>query len=78
MERYKQKILIGKNVTGIMALPCVFSCYKEGGFGKLTYLLMEWDSDGNRIEAHQGDWLCEGYDGKWSVIKKDRDEKVKY
>lgn len=76
MEKFRQRIQVGRNVTGIMRLPCVFSCYKEGGRGGIVYVLMEWDSDGNRLEARQGDWLCEDYDGRWTVKKCDRDERT--
>ena len=72
MVKFRQRIEIGTNVTGIMRLPCVFSCYKEGG--GVVYILQEWDSDGNRLEARQGDWLCEDYDGRWTVQKGNSDE----
>lgn len=64
MERTKQAIRIGDNVTDIMRLPCVYSCHKEDD-ETLCYLLYDWDDAGNYIKAYKGDWLCEGYDGRW-------------
>jgi hypothetical protein len=62
------KIEIGKNVTDIMRLGCVYSCHKDGD-GALVYLLYDWDADGNYVEAREGDVLvCE--DGCWSIERK--------
>lgn len=66
-QEYRQEIRIGRNVTAIMNLPCVFSCHKDAD-GNLVYLLYDWDNDGNYIEARVGDWLCEDTEGLWSVI----------
>ena len=57
-EKVKQAIHVGRHVTDIMRLPCVYSCHKEAD-GTLCYLLYDWDE--------KGQWLCEGYDGKWTV-----------
>ena len=35
--------------------------------GTLCYLLYDWDEQGQYVKAHEGQWLCEGYDGKWTV-----------
>lgn len=67
--KYIQMIEIGRNVTDIMCLDCVYSCHKEGD-GRLCYLLYDWDKDGNYITAHEGDTLCQSEDGKWYVEKK--------
>ena len=67
--KYIQMIQIGRNVTDIMRLDCVYSCHKEGD-SRLCYLLYDWDKDGNYIAAHEGDTLCQSADGKWHVEKK--------
>lgn len=67
MSNYKQAIQIGDNVTGIMKLPCVFSCHKTDD-GSLEYLLYQWNNRQEYIKAHKGDWLCEGGEGIWSVL----------
>ena len=71
---YRKKIKIGKNVTDIMRLPCIFSCHKELD-GRLCYLLYDWDEYGNYVEARTGDLLLESADGKWSVKHKGDDKK---
>ena len=65
-EKVKQAIHIGRHVTDIMRLPCVSSCYKTVS-GHLCYLLYDWDAQGQNVKAHEGQWLCEDYDGKWTV-----------
>jgi hypothetical protein len=35
--------------------------------GRLCYLLYDWDAQGQYVKAHEGQLLCEGYDGKWTV-----------
>ena len=65
-EKVKQVIRIGRHVTDIMRLDCVYSCHKEAD-GRLCYLLYDLDSNGKSIKAHEGQWLCEDYDGKWTV-----------
>lgn len=67
--KYIQQIQIGRNVTDIMRLECVYSCHKEAD-GRLCYPLYDWDKDGNYIAAHEGDTLCQSEDGKWHVEKK--------
>lgn len=74
--KYKQEIRVGRNVTAIMELPCVFSCHKEAD-GNLVYLLYDWDNDGNYIEARRGDWLCEDTEGRWSVINNNNYKQTK-
>lgn len=61
-----QRIQIGRHVTDIMRLPCVFSCHKEEG-GRLCYLLYDWDEQGRYIEAREGEWLVQTEDGRWHV-----------
>ena len=65
-EKVKQAIHIGRNVTDIMRLDCVYSWHKEAD-GTLCYLLYDWDEKGQYVKAHEGQWLCKGYDGKWTV-----------
>lgn len=67
MSKYKQAIQISNDVTGIMKLPCIFSCHKEEG-GSLVYLLYKWNGLGMYEKAHIGDWLCEDYNGEWFVV----------
>ena len=66
--RYIQRIQIGRNVTNIMRMDCVYSCHKEGD-GRLCYLLYDWDEQGQYIKAYEGDWLVQDEDGKWRVEK---------
>ena len=49
-----------------MRLDCVYSCHKEAD-GTLCYLLYDWDEKGQYVKAHEGQWLCEDYDGKWTA-----------
>ena len=65
--KFKQCIKVGKNATDIMKLPCVYGCYKDGD-GNLYYELNDWDSNGENVKVFAGEWLCEGYDGKWHVL----------
>ena len=65
-DKVKQAIHVGRHVTDIMRLDCVYSCHKEAD-GTLCYLLYDWDEQGQYVKAHEGQWLCEGYDGKWTV-----------
>ena len=55
-----------RHVTDLMRLPCVYSCHKEAD-GTLCYLLYDWDEQGRYVKAREGQWLCEGYDGHWTV-----------
>ena len=64
---WKQAIQIGSNVTDMMKLPCVYSCHKEAD-GGLCFLLYDWNEYGRYVEARQGDWLCEDYDGRWHLL----------
>ena len=64
--KVKQAIRVGRHVTDLMRLECVYSCHKEAD-GTLCYLLYDWDERGQYVKAHEGQWLCEGYDGKWTV-----------
>ena len=71
-RKYKQVILVPEHISAtIFTLPCIFSVHKDNN-GCLVYLLYDWDADGRYIELRPGQWLCEGYDGKWEV--KDFDE----
>ena len=66
--RFKQAIQIGRNVTDIMKLPCVRGVEKlndKAGFEWLQYTLKHGDI------AEESDWLCEDYDGNWSVYSND-------
>lgn len=65
-ENVKQSIKVTANATYMLKLPCIYSCHKEAD-GRLCYLLYDWDEQGQYIKAHEGQWLCEDYDGKWTV-----------
>jgi len=75
-EIYKQQIQIGDNVTDILKLPCVEGVFKVKSYGgvkephegELRYCLTQ--NHCTQI-ARKGDWLCEGYDGRWTVIRKE-------
>ena len=62
----KQAIHVGRHATDILSLPCVYSCHKKAD-GSFCYLLYDWDKQGQYVEAHEGQWLCEDYNGKWTV-----------
>ena len=62
-NKVKQAIRVGRNATDIMRLPCVFSCYKQAD-GTLRYRLLPLQ---RYVTAHEGQWLCEDYDGNWTV-----------
>ena len=66
LEKVKQAIRVGRNVTDMMRLPCVFSCYKQAD-GTLCYQLYDWGEPLRNVTAHEGQWLCEDYDGNWTV-----------
>ena len=72
-KRYRQRIHVGRHATDIMRLACVFSVHKQGD-GTYCYLLYDWDCFGNYTEAHEGDWLCEDYAGKWHVEQSEHSE----
>ena len=40
--KVKQAIRVGRHVTDLMRLDCVYSCHKEAD-GTLCYLLYDWD-----------------------------------
>lgn len=64
---YRQAIRIGRNVTDIMALPCVTACLKKNdkqGHEWLQYII---DSDEEQV-AEEGDWLVEDTDGRWHAF----------
>jgi hypothetical protein len=62
-NKVKQAIHVGRNVTDMMRLPCVFSCYKQAD-GTLCYRLLPMQ---RYVTAHEGQWLCEDYNGNWMV-----------
>ena len=64
-NKVKQTIHVGRNVTDIMRLPCVFSCHKQAD-GTLYYRLL-CSLRSRYVTAHEGQWLCEDYDGHWTV-----------
>ena len=49
-EKVKQAIHVGRHVTDMMRLPCVYSCHKEAD-GTLCYLLYDWDEKGQYVKA---------------------------
>jgi hypothetical protein len=64
-NKVKQAIRVGRNVTDMMRLPCVFSCHKQAD-GTLYYRLLV-SLKSRYVTAHEGQWLCEDYDGHWTV-----------
>jgi len=72
--RYKQAIQIGDNVTDIMKLPCVMECHKRDIFRGGHRIEFYYVLDSRRMKApgwqfgHEGDWLCEDYDGRWHLL----------
>lgn len=77
MNKFRQAIKIGRNITSIFNLPCIFSCHK-GADMKPVFLLNDWDDNGNYIEARIGDWLCEDHEGKWSVLSNEEYKKLEH
>ena len=71
--KVKQAIHVGRQATDLMRLPCVYSCHKEAD-GTLCYLLYDWDEQGCYVEVHEGQWLCEDYNGKWTVMDENPNE----
>lgn len=63
-DKVKQAIHVGRHVTDIMRLDCVYSCHKEAD-GTLCYLLYDWDEQGQYVKAHegQGGGIGAGVDG---------------
>ena len=51
--KVKQAIRVGRHVTDLMRLECVYSCHKEAD-GTLCYLLYDWDERGQYVKAHEG------------------------
>ena len=49
--KVKQAIRVGRHVTELMRLDCVYSCHKEAD-GTLCYLLYDWDERGQYVKAH--------------------------
>ena len=76
-DDFRQAIRIGRNITVIFNLPCVFSCHKDDE-GNPVFLLNDWDDNGNYIEARIGDWLCEDHEGKWVVLSNDVYKKLEH
>ena len=69
--RIIQSIFIPNRVSQtIFDLPCIFSCHKESD-GRICYLLYDWDSQGQYIKVHPGQWLCEYSDHSWNVLSRE-------
>ena len=64
-NKVKQAIRVGRNATDIMRLPCVLSCHKQAD-GTLCYHLL-CSLKSRYVTAHEGQWLCEDYNGNWTV-----------
>lgn len=63
-NNYIMIIQIGRNVTDIMALPCVNSVRKSFE-GKLVYQVNTLS--GSPKYAREGDYICKDKDGDWYV-----------
>lgn len=50
-------------------LECIYYCHKDAE-GKPVYLLYDWDDEGRYVEARPGQWLCQDYEGRWTVKDK--------
>ena len=72
MEKYKQAIKIGDNVTDMMKLPCVTACHKLNDKCGLEWLEYEISLGDHKEHAEAGDWLCEDYDGQWAILTDDK------
>ena len=74
-KRFRQAIHIGRNITDIMALPCVTACLKKND--KQDFEWMEYIINGDEEQrANEGDWLCEDYDGRWHLLTDDDYQKT--
>ena len=67
----KQQIIIGRHVSDIMKLPCIFSCHK-GENDEYVYLLYPTMEVMDYTELHEGDTLIIEEDGSWSVKRKEQ------
>lgn len=76
----KQRIKIGRNVTNIMALPCIQACRKLNPGTEREELRYEFeniDPDLGSIYYYtlfEGDVLIEYDDGRWGFIRRFGDE----
>ena len=74
-ELYKQQIQIGDNEPNIMRLPCVIGVRKVWPLKAPMYYRYSLADDvigtdgRQKLHAIKGDWLCEQYDGAWTVKK---------
>lgn len=68
-----QKIIIGKNVTDIMKLPCVEMCRKQQN-GSLVYYVRLED---NIQEAYEGDIILHT-ENQWAVRRNVKKYKLQY
>lgn len=68
--RYKTAICVPQRVTAtLFELDCIYSVHKEAE-GKPVYLLYDWDDEGRYVELRPGQWLCQDYEGRWTVKDK--------
>ncbi|MBR1526252.1 MAG: hypothetical protein IJ640_06285 [Prevotella sp.] len=76
MGKFKLEVLIGRNATEMLNLPCVLGVWKEflsDTDFRLRYSIFV-DSKtvsamwGECINAYEGYWLCEDYNGEWHVL----------
>lgn len=63
-SEYIMTIQIGRNVTDIIALPCVDGVRKSFG-GTLIYQVNTFYNSPKY--AREGDYICKDHDGKWHV-----------
>lgn len=77
----KRAIQVGRNLSDIFNLPCVYQIVKSedtGGIEVWIYLRYLRHEEEKRREysfiAHIGDWLCEDDDGLWRVLSDDEYE----
>ena len=77
MNKFKQCVRIGRNVTDIFNLPCVIEVQKMVN-GKPLYSIAAMNEHGKPIEdvAETGDWLCQDCNGGWQVLDETEYAKV--
>ena len=77
MNKFKQCVRIGRNVTDIFNLPYVIEVQKMVN-GKPLYSIAAMNEHGKPIEdvAETGDWLCQDCNGGWQVLDETEYAKV--
>ena len=69
MSKYKILIKVDRNVTDIMALPCVLAAYKTPATGEITYELLP-DKNGIKHYVSQGDYIRMNAANDYAILKR--------